>query len=128
MVTKALVDRDIEAGRLVLQALDDTGVPVTAAFWLDEPDSETYRLYLATSVYGRQGPLDAYGEVQRALENAPKDQRPALADINVVSPKERTVVAIGKALGTAPGVSGIRFSRNTVDGVYIDDAWIYRLN
>jgi hypothetical protein len=31
------------------------------------------------------------------------------------------------AIKTGPGISNIRFSRNTINGVIIEDAYIYRL-
>lgn len=127
MVTKVLVDRDLEAGRFLVEALDRDQVPVSAALWIYEPDEERYRLFVATTIYDQRGPLEAYRRVQSALEGIGSENRPSLSDINVVSPTDQMVVAIRKAIKTGPGISGIRFSRNTIDNVYVEDAYVYRL-
>ena len=130
MVARTLVDRDIEAGRLLIEALDRENVPVSAALWFYDREEDGYRLFLATSVYDDQGPLEAYGVVHDFLDKLPEDKRPDLVDINIVSPMDETVVAIRTAVKTPPppDISGIRFSRNYVKDVYVDDAWIYRSN
>ncbi len=112
----------------MIEALDRAGVSVSAAFWFYEPEEERYRLVLATPVYDSDGPLEAYRVVQEVLDQLPANKRPSLTEINMVSPKNRIVQAIGKAVKTGPGIAGIRFARNTINGVYVDDAWIYRSN
>lgn len=130
MVARTLVENDIEGGRLLVQELDGQKVPVSAALWFYDREHDRYRLFLATRVYDDKGPLEAYRIVQEFLNNLPEQKRLSLTDINIVSPSDETVVAIGKAVKTppAPDISGIRFSRNLVNNVYVDDAWIYRAN
>lgn len=128
MVAKVLVAQDIDGGRSLVEELDRERVPVSAAFWLFEPEAERYRLFVATSDYDRRGPLEAYRLIQSALEKLPENLRPSLIDINVVSPSDATTQALGKAIHTGNSTSPIRFSRNTVGDLYVEDALIYRLN
>lgn len=130
MVARTLVENDIEGGRLLVKELDSGKVPVSAALWFYDREEDCYRLFLAMRVYDDQGPLEAYRVVQEFLKKLPEEQRLSLTDINIVSPSDETIVAIGEAVKTppAPAISGIRFSRNLVKNVYVDDAWIYRSN
>jgi hypothetical protein len=45
----------------------------------------------------------------------------------MVSPKHPLLQLLKGAIQTGPGINGIRFSRNMINGTYIDDAFIYRL-
>jgi hypothetical protein len=130
MVARTLVDRDIRGGHSLLESLDQNKVPVSAALWFYDREEDAYRLFLATSVYDSEGPLKAYRGVQDVLDRLPEDTRPSLTDINIVSPSDETIVAIRTAIKTPtpPAISGIRFSRNLVNNLYVDDAWIYRSN
>jgi len=46
--------------------------------------------------------------------------------VKLVPPSDRMLEAMGKVVRIA-GLSTVRFSRNVVNGIYIDDALIYRL-
>ena len=127
MVTKILVERDIDAGRALIEELDRQQIPVSAALWLYDDGDERYRLTIATSIYD-SGPLNAYGAVRRVLDGLAPKTHVSLSDINVVSPNEPIVKAIQKTVKTGPGIGGVRFARNTINGIYIEDAWIYRSN
>lgn len=130
MVARTLVESDIEGGKLLVEQLDFGNVPLSAALWFYDREEECYRLFLATKVYDDRGPLEAYRVVQEFLKKLPEEHRLSLTDINIVSPSDETIVAIKQAVQTppAPDISGIRFSRNLVNNVYVDDAWIYRSN
>jgi hypothetical protein len=44
-----------------------------------------------------------------------------------VKDNDPLVLLLRKAIVTGPGISGIRFTSNSVNGTFIDDAYIYRL-
>lgn len=124
MVTKILVERDIEAGRALLEALDNHQVPVSTALWLYDDGGERYRLTIATTIYD-SGPLDAYGTVRRVLDQLDLEVRPSLPDVNIVSPSDPIVQAIHKIVESDSRTGDFRFNGNTIDGIYVEDAWIY---
>lgn len=128
MVAKVLVNEDIDGGKLLIEALDREKVPVSSAYWLYEPESERYRLCLATELYDRLGPLEAYRAIQRVLDKVPEESKPLLIDINVVSPSDNITQSLAIAIKTGQGISSIRFSRSNIGGIFIEDALIYRLN
>jgi hypothetical protein len=44
-----------------------------------------------------------------------------------VKDNDPIVVLLRKAISTGPGIAGVRFTNNSVNGTFIDDAYIYRL-
>ena len=49
-----------------------------------------------------------------------------LTRVKLVPPSDRMLAAMGKVMKVT-GTNAIRFSRNIINGVYVDDALIYRL-
>lgn len=120
-----LVESDLDAGALLVRALDEASVPVRAALWLYMSEPESWRLVVATPLADK-GPDHAYSTIQTVLEAHP-DLRITLSQITAVSPKDKLIKILRRAIATGPGISGIRFSRNVLDGQYIEDAYIYRV-
>jgi hypothetical protein len=123
MATNLLVTDGIRQGERLLRALDSAPFPVTTALWY--LSAETWRYVLATPVVDRDGPREAYRQVNEVMRsnNIPM----SLSDVTVVSPKDPLVALIGAAVHTGPtDVSGVRFTANTINHVFIEDAYIYR--
>ena len=126
MVTNYLTDQMIEAGKTVLEQLDASNVDVSAALWLLEPESQSWRLVLAIREVDRQGPKAVYKKIDAALQRTAKGKTSlSLQDISAVSPKDAVITLLRKVVKTEKD-PGLRFSRNTINGHYIEDAYIYR--
>jgi hypothetical protein len=126
MATTALVSTDVEMGGELLKVLDEAAFPVTAAAWIYFPDIDAWRLVIRTPKAERdlQGALrelaaamDAKGDLRARLD---------LSRVKLVPPKDKILAAMGSAV-RVDGISNVRFSRNVINGVVIDDALIYRL-
>jgi len=117
-----------EAGRAFVRALDDAGTEITAALWLYLPEAETWRLVLGSPEVRTLGPLKLYERFERALKRLPAEyRRLSLDDISVVEPSEQLIQLLSVAIKTGmPDLSTVRFSRNTINGHFIEDALIYR--
>ena len=126
LVKDALSEQQIAGGETVIRALDEAKFRVDAGFWLFLTDSNHWRLMLASPEVRLEGPKKAYRRVQAALS---KVETPgvSLQNITVVDNGDSLVTLLRSAIRTGPGISGIRFSRNTINGVFIEDAYIYRL-
>jgi hypothetical protein len=126
MAAAILVDADVEMGRELLRILDEAEFPVTAAAWIFFPDVEEWRLVIRTpkaeknlqqALLELAVSLDRRGDLRRRLD---------LSRVKLVPPQDKMLAAMGRVV-KVEGTSSIRFSRNVVDGVLIDDALIYRL-
>lgn len=127
MGNSALVEGKIKDGEALLRELDNTGVEVKAAFWLYMPEPEEWRLKIAMPLVDSQGPRAAYVRIQEAIFETTEKLALALSEISVVSPKDQLVKLLKPVIRTGRGISGIRFSRNTINGTFIEDAYIYRI-
>jgi hypothetical protein len=126
MDSAALVGTDIERGADLVKALDDAQFPVRSALWLYLSEEREWRLTIATPLVDEAGPRDAYKRIQKVLAKRPEIDLP-LQRISVVSPKDPLIQALRKVVHTGEGISAIRLSRNAVNGVYIEDAVLYRV-
>jgi hypothetical protein len=126
MAAEVLVDSDVEMGRELLRILDETKFPVTAAAWIFFSDIQEWRLVVRTpkaeknlqqALLELAMALDKQGDLRKRLD---------LSRVKLVPPKDRMLAAMGKVV-KVEGTSNIRFSRNVIDGVLVDDALIYRL-
>lgn len=119
MAEASLVSEDIDRGRQFLALLDRIGVPVKGAFWFYYPESDRWRLTIVTPEAER-GSRDLY--VKAIDAKAEID----LSRVEFVSPGAPVFKALSGML-RIEGDSTVRLSRNTFNGVYVDDALVYRL-
>lgn len=127
LVTDALSEKMIQAGAKLVERLDDDAANIKSALWLYYPDSRNWKLVLASETVETDGPRKLYEKIQGANKNAAEQEEVvSLNDIGVTTPKHELISVLAMMIGTGQGISGIRFARNNINGVYIDDAYIYR--
>lgn len=130
MVKNSLVEADVLAGKRLVIALSvspySSDFKLQAAFWFYDHESQEWRLFLATPLVDEFGSLAAYKNLQQPLRSIqPTDL--SLENISVSSPRKPLVKAIKRASRIANGAEGIRLTRNTIGGMYIEDAYVYKL-
>ena len=126
MVAYDLTPSLVEAGRALITALDESNVPVTAAFWLlAEPDS-SWRLVIASPEVGELGPLAFYRKLGSFLR-APAFAELGSSVVTAVRPGDRKVGRIGSAIRTGRALESIRLTRNVFNGEFVPDTLIYRV-
>ncbi len=131
MAATPLVAEDIRDGESLIRQLDRDGFPVSAAFWYFQPDVEKWQLIVASPIVSNHGPLEAYrrlGDSARRVRS-PRNRQFQLDTTRVKLVKEQDELPslLRRAITTGHGISGIRFTSNTIDGSYVEDAYIYRL-
>ena len=127
MVTAVLVDRKIRLGEKLVAELDRDGFPLRAAFWqyLDEPDE--WRLMIASALVDSKGPRAVYSRIHQVAADSMSGDEVGLGELSVISPKHPLVKLLKKAMRTGSNISGTRFSRSVIDGTFVEDIYIYRL-
>jgi hypothetical protein len=127
LVTDALSEKMIQAGVKLVERLDADAANIKSALWLYFPDSRNWKLILAPETVETDGPRKIYEKIQGANRNAAESEEiVSLNDIVVTTPKHELISVLAMMVGTGQGISGIRFTRNNINGLYIDDAYIYR--
>ncbi|MCK4731777.1 MAG: hypothetical protein KAT65_04885 [Methanophagales archaeon] len=123
----ALVEKDVEEGKRLIEALDNAGFQVRAVLWFYLAESDEWRFVVASPLVERKGPKEAYAFVQAVLAQLLPPSGISLEEISVVSPEYDLIRLLKVAIQTGPGISGIRFTRNTINNTFIEDAYIYRM-
>jgi hypothetical protein len=129
LVTESLTDSMKKAGAKLVERLDANKSEVKSAFWLYYTEEKTWKLIVASPLVDAEGPRDYYKRIDDANALASSDEETvSLNDIGVTNTKNQIVQLLKMMVGTGDGISGIRFSRNTINGVFIEDTYIYRSN
>lgn len=121
-----LVDADMKAGEALLSKLDEIEFNVKAALWFYVQDSEEWRLIIASPIVDKDGQKKAYETVQSQLQEL-NGRELSLRNISLVSPGDKLIKALKSVFKLDKAISPIRFTRNVIDGMFIEDAYIYRL-
>jgi hypothetical protein len=128
LVGESLTQDMIEAGAKLTEYLDKANLMVRASLWFYLTDSNAWRMIFALPEVRIDGPKKVYRKVQTVLKKIPRGQPTiALRDITVMDNLDPLIKLFSSALKTGSGISGIRFSKNTINGQQIEDAYIYRL-
>lgn len=122
-----LVDKGIPEGKRLIEALDSKGLPVHAALWLYDSGNEEWRLLIASPMTKEKGPIKTLRFIQSVLNKLKPPPEISLKDVSAISPDNDIIQFIKVAIRTGPGIHAIRFSRNVINGLLIDDAYIYRI-
>lgn len=126
MAQATLVDAEIEAGRDLIRMLIRKGFDVQAAAWIYNPSVEDWKLLIG-SQRAQENQTAAYMDIANWLSANPDlDRRFDMARLKIVRPDELYLSALSK-MEHLTDRADIRLTHNTVNGVYIDDALVYRL-
>ncbi len=118
----------INAGRQLLELMDRETFRVPACFWFYFPESDRWRFVVASPEVRVRGPHAAYRKVEAIARRVPSAGDVfAPGDLTVLKDNDPLVILLRKAISTGPGISGIRFTNNAINGTVINDAYIYRL-
>lgn len=129
VVKEQLTEAMIRAGAELTRKLDEVRWPVLASLWLYLSEGNQWKLVLASPLVASDGPKKSYEMVQAALATTPAAERTvALSDVGVTDPKDPLIELLRVAVKTGPTVGGIRFTRNVINGHFIEDAYIYRMS
>ncbi len=121
-----LTESMVRAGAELTRKLDEMRWPVFASLWFYLPEGKEWQLVLASPKASLDGPKQSYETIQSALSRVPSAGALSLSDIAVTDPNNQLILQLRSAISTGPTISGIRFRQNLVNGVFIEDAYIYR--
>ena len=129
VVTELLSDQLIEAGKKLIERLDEASSDIKAAFWMFFPDEKNWKLILVSQLVKQDGPRQFYKRVIEANKEASESESiVSLNDVSVTDTSDTLANILNMAISTGDKISGIRFSGNTINGVFIEDCYIYRIN
>jgi hypothetical protein len=120
-----LVKDDISEGKKLIQHLGNTEFKVNSALWFYATDLNEWRLILASEYLKTHGLKEAYSFIQNELEKLDLTNI-SLNNIAIIGVNDQLIDLLRRGIGT--GDKGeMRFTRNVINGVMIEDALIYKL-
>ncbi|HCE1985904.1 TPA: hypothetical protein ACPVYA_004269 [Vibrio parahaemolyticus] len=133
-MAKELLVRDylspqmIKSGEKLIKKLDEKGAEVTSALWFFMAEERIWTLLIASPLVSTGGPKQFYKKILEANRKSKVSERIiSINNISVTSPAEPLIQVINTMVSTdAKSINSIRFSRNTFNGVFIEDCHIYR--
>lgn len=123
-----LVNDDISEGKVLIERLDKTYFKVNSALWFYDTELQEWRFYLASDYLKEHTLQEAYRFIQDELK-AINAIRISSDNISIVDSDDDLIKLIGYMMRTGEkDISDMRFSRNVINGVMVEDAVIYRIN
>jgi len=126
MYKTALVERDLTQGAEIVRILDDAGLRIKVALWVNLDEFNDWRLVVASRELDKAGPGGWYRLLNGALEAAgvPYELTPIIMIYRMDDPFIRDLRRI---FGKAASVEGMRLGGQTVGKRSLDDAYVYRI-
>jgi hypothetical protein len=122
----ALSTWDIDFGRQLWQALRNNKIfPVQGVLWLLESDNG-WRLLVATPRVDEVGPRRAYEDLGSITRGVVPGANQALK-VELISPQLPLYKALRSIFGNTASVEGTRLGNTQVEGMYIDEAYLYEI-
>ncbi|MBW2011947.1 MAG: hypothetical protein JRI32_10005 [Deltaproteobacteria bacterium] len=129
VVREALSEQMINAGARLVERLDQSLSNVQAALWLFMPDEKIWKLIVISPLVKTDGPRRFYKRILEANKKADESESViSLNDISVDDTSNSLINLLKLSIFTGSGTAGIRFSKNTINGTFIEDCYIYRIN
>ncbi len=124
---ETLSTSDIDFGNRLWEAIrGERSLSASGALWLYAPDSGEWHLLIATPLVDQIGARDTYRKLADLTENISADTHQLLR-IEVVSPKNPLYAALKAVFGQTASVHGTRLSHSQVQGIYVEDAYLYEI-
>jgi len=129
MYTQTLVERSIQDGQHVVDALAKAGLNPRAAFWYFNPELETWRLMVMLPLMDTGNHQDAYKQVEQTRMTMQPQVAMSLNDIVLQSRHSPLVAAVRQSVSSLPASArvGFHYIGKTVSNQFIGDVYIYRV-
>ncbi|OCR00321.1 hypothetical protein BCD67_25310 [Oscillatoriales cyanobacterium USR001] len=128
MGTATLVDQEIQDGKRLIDALNQAGLSVNSALWLYLPEKETWRLMLTSPIFDKEGSLKTYKEIISVFGKVQPELKINWMNLVAVSPQHKLIQGLRKLQKDWNfNLLGKRLTNNTVNHIYVDDAYIYQI-
>jgi hypothetical protein len=127
MDKKILVEKDVQEGKTLIEALDASKLNVVGALWFYYSNVGVWRLLIVTPLVEISGPKKCYQVIQSVIADMPHGFGISLESVSVLSPRDRLIQLMKVAIRTGSGINTMRFTAGTINGVFIEDSLIYRL-
>lgn len=129
MYKTILVNKSIEDGERLIGKLEEKNFLIAAAFWNFLDDEKLWRLVIASPLVDRQGPVQTYMDITKALDELGMSVQLTISDISAISPSWSKFRDFRRMIeGTLFGRSGSGTAPGRNQWVGVDTLYLYRWN
>jgi hypothetical protein len=127
MAETVLVNRELESGGKIIDALDQSGLKISVGLWATLSEFGDSRLILASPELNDENPQKNYGKVFAALKkkNVVTHQAPPLLVLRMKDPFIRDLRHI---FGKTASVDGMRLGGQYFGDRFIEEGYVYRIS
>lgn len=119
-------DRDLPAGRRLVDALAEAGLPLVGAGWMYFEEAKEWQFYVVSPAVSKLGPFVVYDQVRAVLDHLGPDFPIEFIDVGLAGIEDNLplrVVTAATGDETVQRVRGVGFVERTVP-----DAYVYRVD
>ena len=122
-----LVDIDIGIGAAMLKALDDAGLKVNVALWVNLSEYDDWRVAFAARTLDADGRRRAFQLVDGAFRKAgiPTYKVPSILILRMTDPFIRS---LRRRFAKAEHVDGTRLGGQMIGDRFVNGAYVYRIS
>jgi hypothetical protein len=122
MDKKTLVSTDVEEGQKLVRALENQGLPISAAMWLKRADEGIWRLYISTPDVEAHGPIAVYNLVDKVIRKGRSNL--VLDNVVAANTTNHFINSVARKFRDTSSVASV--SNSTFDDVPVEDAFVYK--
>lgn len=120
-----LTPSDIEFGKRVTEALDKAKFPFNGTLWLYDESAEDWEFVVVTPLVDEEGRRESYLKLSKTV-SAVAASDTQLLRLTVMSPNQAIFKAI-RSIFKVPGVGSVRVQNTVLNGIPVQDAYLYRV-
>lgn len=126
LVGRSFTNEMMEAGSIFVREIERSSLHLHAALWVQPTPDDFWKFVLAFPEVRLEGPRYVYKKL-RAISNriSASEFKIGTEIISVVDEKDRFIQMFRGVMRVDGG--GVRFARNSLNGSYIEDAYIYKM-
>ena len=127
LVMEQLTPEMTDAGRDLLQRLEQDGMKIRTALWLLDGENGRWSLVLASPDVRTGGSLPLYKKASKHLARMGDPDYLPVYRVAIVDPKSTLVPLPSGSAGAVRGLAGQRVTNGWVGEAHVDDACVYRV-
>jgi hypothetical protein len=127
----ALVEKQVEEGKLLLSELDKRKLDIKAAFWIYDDSYSSWKLMIASSSNSldvKNDVLKAYGVLTEVIRSIPNLSTLSGSDVVLIPVDHPLIKNIAPLIETGTEIANITLSKTLVNEAYIEGMHLYRMN
>ena len=127
MAKEVLLESDITAGARLIEELDKKGADVSAALWFFYPDLSEWKLLLVSPTFEKNGLTASYTMVSEVISSiGDVNKSISIDNMKIVKNNDPMMRLLKGIVRSGKGLNTIRMTSNMMNGIYVQDALIYR--